>query len=292
MLRPLMEDRMEAQGRPRGMTMSFRGLGRVFGSGLGSVLVLAGLVGCPRPAVRPYPPPSAAELAAYLRERVSRVGSMRSEAKVDYFEGRGQRVRVTMDFPIAPPGRLRVDAESPIGGAVIGSLASDGDRFQYLDVERNRYVLGPARPCNLGRLLRVNLGPADMVAVIAGVAPLLGEPVSVRWKSREGGREVLLLRGPRGEEETIELEARERRWNVRRAELREPGGQLRYRLEHEDFGPGEPALPGKTHIVEPARKVDVLIRYREHERGVTPPEGAFHLDPPMGLEPEVVDCEP
>lgn len=277
--------------RPRGTAVSLDVLGRRLGRLLGSAVVLVGLAGCPRPAVRPYPPPSAAELTAYLRERVMRVGPLRSEAKVDYFEGRGQRVRVTMDFLIGPPGRLRVDAESPIGGAVIGSLASDGEEFQYLDVERNRYVLGPARPCNMARLLRVNLAPADMVAVIAGVAPLLGEPVAVRWKSREGGREVLLLRGPGGEEETIELEARERRWNVRRAELREPGGKLRYRLEHEDFGPGEPALPGKTHIVEPGRKVDVIIRYRERERGVTPPEGAFHLDPPMGLEPEVVDCE-
>jgi len=263
--------------------------GAVFLVGLVGIV---GLTGCPRPAVRPYPPPSAAELAAYLRERVTRVGPLRSEAKVDYFEGRGQRVRVTMDFLIGPPDRLRVDAESPIGGAVIGSLASDGEQFQYLDVERNSYLVGRARPCNIGRLLRVSLAPADMVAVLAGVTPLLGEPVAVRWKSRDGGREVLVLRSPEGEEELVELEARERRWNVRRAELRDRGGRLRYRLEHEDFGEGDPALPGKTHIVEPGRKVDVLIRYRERERGVTPPEGAFHLDPPMGLEPEVVDCEP
>ena len=248
---------------------------------------------------RAYPPPSAGELLAYLRGRAAGVKSLRTDAKVDYFEQRGERVKLTMTFVVAAPDRLRVDAESPLGGATVASLATDGRKFQLLDARQSRFLVGDAAPCNLARLLRVHLGAADMVALVLGGAPLSGDAEAVRWSGADGGREVLVLRGRSGEREEIQLApvgavggARPAAWDVVDAAITDGAGKLLYHMSHEEFAPrGALRLPGKSHLEEPARSVDVRIRWSEPELDVAPREGVFQLAPPSGIPVDEVTCD-
>ncbi|MGZ3408095.1 MAG: hypothetical protein ACXVAN_16710, partial [Polyangia bacterium] len=63
------------------------------------VVALLPLVsGCPKPAVRPYPPPSADELMAALRSRAEHLKTLRMTAKVDHMANGGERVRIKVNM--------------------------------------------------------------------------------------------------------------------------------------------------------------------------------------------------
>src|SRR4051812_20740217 len=91
------------------------------------------LCGCPKPAVRPYPPPTGEELMAALRARDEHLKTLRATAKVDHFANAGERVRIKVNILLVRGGKLRFEADSPLGGA-LATLTSDGSQFSLLDV--------------------------------------------------------------------------------------------------------------------------------------------------------------
>src|SRR5262250_1879551 len=86
------------------------------------------VAGCPKPAVRPYPPPTAEELMAALRGRAEHLKTLRATAKVDHMANGGERVRLKANLLLARGGKLRIEADSPFGGA-LATLTSDGKQF-------------------------------------------------------------------------------------------------------------------------------------------------------------------
>ncbi len=266
----------------------------------GAALAGTGLValfssGCPPKMVaRPYPAPAAEELLAHLRARAGRVHSVRADAKVDYLADHGDRVKVSMMLVAADPDRLRMDAESPFGGTV-ASLASDGKQFEFLDVRNNRFLSGEATPCNIARLIRIELQPADVVTALEGSAPLLaGDDIKaeVSWDGRDGGRDVLTLHASSGQVETISLDAKDRHWDVMSAELHDGAGAVLWRLTHSDFHDnGSERMPSRTTIEQPGRHADARIKYRSEELNVELPAAAFQLSPPAGVPVEPVRCQ-
>src|SRR5262249_24609565 len=128
------------------------------------VMALAGLLGgcAPPPVNRPYPPPSARELLDALRDRARQLRSLRADGKVDHMGEGGQRVKLSMAMLLERGGKLRLEANSPFGGA-LATLVSDGSEFALLDVRQNRFLIGPALPCNVARLIRIELPPDDVV---------------------------------------------------------------------------------------------------------------------------------
>src|SRR5205807_1117700 len=118
-------------------------------------LVLLLVCGCPPAAVqRPYAPPKAEELLESLRARQQQVRSLRAVARVDHLGEGGQRVKVTVTMLLERGGKLRLEAESPMGGA-LATLVADGHDFALLDTRQNRFLVGPASPCNVARLIRI-----------------------------------------------------------------------------------------------------------------------------------------
>lgn len=248
------------------------------------------VAGCPKPAVRPYPPPSAQELMAALRARQAHLTTLRATAKVDHFADGGQRVRVKVHMLLARGGKLRLEAESPLGGS-LATLTSDGEKFALLDVRNNRYLVGPANACNVARLIRLAIPPDDVVAVLMGGAPLDGAIRGVGWNPRDGGREMLTLTPPGGGQETIELDARDKRWDVVRAERRDAAGHVLWRVTNSDFKDvGDVRLPQVQDIQEPPHGADAEIKFRSLEPNVEIAPELFELPPPEGLTPEQATC--
>jgi outer membrane lipoprotein-sorting protein len=255
-------------------------------------LALVLLAGCPpmKPVERPYAPPSAAELVAAMRARDAHIQSLRADTKVDHMGQGGQRVKVTVALLVARGGKLHMEAESPMGGA-LATLVSDGQKFALLDARQNRFLTGPANACNVARLIQLALEPDAVVEVLMGGAPLDGEPAGVSWDPLHGGREVLELRTPDGGRELIKLDARERRWDVVSAERTDAGGRVLWRVTHEDFHDvGGVRLPERTVVEEPPIKSDARIKFREQELNAPPPPRIFELAPPDGIAPQFVDC--
>jgi hypothetical protein len=240
--------------------------------------------------VRPYPPPDAESLLARVREQLRRASGLRAETKVDHLSGEG-RIKGKVTMLVAADGRLRFEAESPLGSP-LAVLASDGTEFDLLDVEKNRFLTGPATPCNVARLLRIVMPGADVAAVLLGGAPLPPfERARVEWDDSHGGRERLILDLFGGGRQTLWLGAGGRTWDVVAAERVDAAGRTLFSLEHEGFRDvGRVRLPRVTRFREPAEKADVIVRWREQEAGVELPAAAFRLPPPEGIPAERVTC--
>jgi Domain of unknown function (DUF4292) len=247
------------------------------------------LCGCPTPPVaRPYPPPTADQLLGALKNRRDKLTTLRAEGRADEMGPGAERVKVTINVLVARGGKLRLEAESPLGGAV-ATLVTDGSEFQLLDVRNNRFLIGRAEPCNVARLVGVELEPEQVMSVLSGSAPVEGTASGVSWDSSHGGRDVLSLKTADGGSESIWLANRV--WDVVAAERKDASGKVLWSVAHEEFEDlGGLRFPKRTTVSEPARKADIHIRWRDREPNVALKQGVFHLEP-GGLKPERVGCQ-
>lgn len=250
------------------------------------------IASCIKPAVRPYAPPSGEQLMASLREHADKVRTLRATAKIDHMANGGQRVRVKVALLVARGGKLRFEADSPLGGS-LATLTSDGTQFSLLDVRANRFLTGPAKACNVARMIRLNISPEDIGNVLMGSAPLPADAriKSTGWDPDNGGREVLTLALPDGGEEIIKMDAQNKTWDVRRAERRDRAGKVLWRVTNDDFKDhGGVRLPDTSDVEEPPHGADAQIKFRNIEVNVELNDDLFRLPPPANLTAEPADC--
>jgi outer membrane lipoprotein-sorting protein len=260
--------------------------------GLALLALCAAGLGCkPGPVARPTSLPAAPALLEEIRGRQARAWSLRGETKLDYWAPEG-RTKVTVNMAVARPGKLRFEAENPISGHTEGTLVTDGRNFALLDVQHNRFLVGPALPCNVARMTRIDMPPDDVAVILLGSAPVLPhERAEVGWDPADGGREVLTLALPGGATERLEIANKSR--DLVAAEVKDSAGRSVWRLTHEDFGNvGGVRRPRRTKFVEPREQADVIIRFKDVDVNVAIPEDVFHLSPPPGMVARPTGCAP
>ncbi|HEY3356062.1 MAG TPA: DUF4292 domain-containing protein [Polyangia bacterium] len=254
-----------------------------------TVLLVAGL-GCkPGPVAGPASLPAAGTLLDEIRGRQAQAKSLRGDSKIDYWAPEG-RTKVTVNLAVARPGRLRFEAENPISGHTEGTLVTDGRSFALLDVQHNRFLVGPALPCNVARMTRIAMPPDDVAVILLGSAPILAhERAEVAWDRAHGGREIVTLHLRGGGTERLEIAHGSR--DLVAAEVKDSAGRSIWHLTHEEFrSVGGVRLPRRTKFIEPREKADVVIRFRDVEANVSIPEDVFHLTPPAGMVARAVGC--
>lgn len=236
---------------------------------------------------RPYQDPGTDALIAHLTTLRDRVTSLRAETKSDARVGK-ERANVEVLIMATWGGKLRYQAMNPGGASLAADLASDGQEICFIDANKNCGECGPASPENVSRLVRVPLPPDAVVAVMMGGTPLITPTAKkLTWDS-DTGREILELTDAAGMTQRIEVDGRERRWDLLLSELRDAKGKLIWRIRHKDFHVvtrehGDPVrLPGLSLFEQPDN--DVRIDWREQALDVAIDEQrAFHLDVPEGL---------
>lgn len=258
-------------------------------------LLLLGAACATKPIPRPYAPKTAAAVIASLQADAAKLRTLRADARVEH-DGPGlERVKIAVGLIAARGGKLRIEAESPVGGAV-ATLTADGQRFAMLDARENRFLTGPAQACNVARLLQVALGPDEIVDIVLGAAPLVGDADKLEWDTKRGV-EILELARPDKTRLRLSLRPlngpdRADRFDVVRAEQLEPGGHVLYRVEHTDFsdrGTGI-RLPQRSTVADLLRKKTLYLRYKALEPNIEPPANAFSLTAPKGITAEEVTC--
>lgn len=269
-------------------------------------LALALLAGCPRhgPIARPYAAPTVAELLQVVRAQQAAVRTMNARARATSWLG-GDRIRATVLMLVDREGRLRLEAEVSLQGTV-AVLATDGARFEFLDLQHNELRRGPACPANVASLIRIPLAPAEVAAILLGDArlPALSateEPtasgVRVEW---DGDARADVLDVPAG--------AGRMRYLLQRADARAPvrlvgvsasdnAGQPIWRAAYEDFvdvpaGASPASLPSTIRYAEGNGSFDdgVEIKFKERSLNETPAAGAFAVQPAPGIKTIDVAC--
>ncbi len=275
-------------------------------------LLLLPLAGCPKPvALRPYPLPSSSGLLAQVRQSQGRVQSLKLYGKADVPDDNGGRVKLDIAVAVQRPAKLRLSAESTLAGPLL-TLATDGERYQLLDTQQNRYLSSVVTPCSMARLLRVSLPPTMLAEVLSGGVPLLaGDALQLEsdWDQSEGGREVVRIRDGLGRKQVLYLQAQqqaqlpgtERVFDVVQTELFGTDGKPFLRIRHQRFAVVEPAsppaqaappirLPKLSSIEDLVGKSEVKLRWKESEVNVPLAAELFYLAQPPGIPSDPDPC--
>jgi len=280
------------------------------------VVALPFLGGCPKPLLvaRPHAPPTAAILADALSERQAVLTAMNARVRATSWLG-GDRVRATVLMLVDRPGRLRFEAEVSLQGTV-AVLATDGQRFAFLDTMKNELRRGPACAANVASLIRIPLAPADVAAMLLGDMRLpAGTTVAgavVDWDPSQRA-DVLAVRRNDGWLRVLFQGAPPNGGRFSMDGLRVVGaiatgadGRPRWRVAFEDFakvsvtGPsaGAPAvalwLPQTIRFAEGASSFDEGVEIKVKERSLNEPlaDSAFVLPAPIGTSVIEVGCPP
>ncbi len=274
------------------------------------------LTACPRPfhVARPYPAPTAAELGEALTARQRAVFSINARVRATSWLG-GDRVRATVLMLVDRPGRLRFEAEVSLRGTV-AILATDGQRFAFLDTTHNELRRGPACPANVASLIRIPLAPLDVAAILLGDVRLpapTGIAAGVVDWDPERAADVLAVRRNDGwlrvlfQRAGAEGAAR-REDRVVGAVATGPDGHARWRVSFEDFSdvsssaasegnaiaPIVVSLPGTIRFAEGETSFDegVEIKFKERTLNELPDANAFELRAAPGTTTAEVGCAP
>jgi hypothetical protein len=268
---------------------------------LPAIALAALLAGCAAPPPR-YPIHNTAYLMDTLRARNERFHSLRATGSADQF-GRGQRVRGSVVIFVQQPDKIHVDTFA--FGNLVSSLVSNGERFTLL--QGQRFLVGPARPCVALQLLGIPMEGRDLVTILSGGTPLIGERMSPpRW---EHGRYVVDVHGADGATQRIEfdLPPEQRDWPadrqtplLRRVVLRDREGQ-RAEITYGSYRQvaGTP-FPDRVRVQMPREHVDTQLNFDEVEPNFTippdpvdpdaPPPDPFRVEPPAGAQVQIVNC--
>lgn len=266
------------------------------------LVVLLCVAGCPGAPPPMYPIRDPVRFVELLRVRDERFRTLRATGSVEQF-GRQGRVRGNVTIFVERPDKLRVDTWA--FGNVVMSVVSDGSRFAML--QGTRFLVGPARPCVARQLLGIALEGHQVVTILSGGAPVVGDRLSPpRW---ENGRYVVDVYGEGGTSERIEFElpSEQRRFpperqtpRLRRVVLRDSQGVVaemtydNYRLVD-----GTP-FPQRVRVEMPREQVDTQIRLDEvvpnytippdPENPDVPPPDPFRLERPAGAQELRLEC--
>ncbi|GAC1584464.1 MAG: hypothetical protein NVS3B20_14400 [Polyangiales bacterium] len=268
--------------------------------------------------------PSAETAVARLDATYASVSGFTTSAKIDYLGDRG-RVRGDLSILASGPSSLRFLVVADVIGAA-GEVASNGIRFQADDKAHGRYIVGPAKPCNIARITQVPLPSEELVPMLWGMRPQIPGPIScagIEWDGR--GYYVVMTRGGAKASLSHELHLAPIASDFTKpyAEQRMhllgvvgwAGDALVYRVTMKDHvsthtaqpivdptgvsatvpssGPDVTVdIPRTIHVEVPAKKSDVVLRYGD-DTAVNPPliPNAFELVLRKGIATEESDCE-
>lgn len=251
-------------------------------------LALLGLVvvasGCPapKPARRPYPEPSAADLAARLTSARDAITSFRADTTMDYWIG-DQRAKGEVLVMGAIGAKLRFAALSPAGGSSMVEMACDGASFVYVDYQNNCVLSGPCDQRSIAQFFHIELAPDDFVHLAVGTPPVIATTGTLTYQD---GKEKLQLAGEHGTE-TLTLDLDGGKLDVAAAELIGRDGKTQWSVTNGEFVEVDNRrVPSKTRFKSPAQHQDLLVDWGDTKNravNVEIPPDRFRLVAPKGL---------
>jgi Domain of unknown function (DUF4292) len=248
------------------------------------------LGGCPSGGgahVQPAGTQNVESVVAKLAKAREGMRSFRGSSVMDYWLGK-DRVKGSMLVMGSVGAKVRFNALSPAGESVMADLACDGRDFVLVDFQNNCMLTGPCSKDSIAQLLRLELTPDEFLQLALGSTPVIeGATGKLTWDAEKGHQIVELT--STGGSQRIQIDARDRRWDVLSSELKDAAGRVVWKVENTDFSSvkdeagAEHRVPGKSRLLQPAQKADLLVEWDERALNVELGADKFELTPPAGL---------
>lgn len=245
----------------------------------------------PQKFQRGYPPPTAEQLLAHVRQSGEAARSYVAESTMDYWVG-SQRIKATVYVMGQRGAKVRFNAMNPATDTTAADLACNGQSFAFLDYEHNCQLAGVCDRRAIGQLLRVSMEPDDFLLLAVGSAPIIPQPTAtVRWDEKRGAEVVELVSPDRAWRQTLVLDGRggAGQWDVLESVVRDAQGAVDWKLENKGFRAMKAAdgrsirVPEASHFEQPKQKADLQVRWKERTLNLSIEPAKFELSVPAGL---------
>ena len=212
-------------------------------------------------ACGPVPPPrdaytSAPDILTDLEERRKKIESFRITGRVDHF-GEKHRVQGKTYFFSVLPKKLRIELVSPFGSP-LNVLTINDDVFSLHDLREGRFLTGPAKPCNIARLVKIPMPRDDVVRILVGYTPLIEGDSNVTWDDK-GFYRVTITDAERTQR--LEIDGNHETLPLMRSTLEDKGGVI-FDIAYKKWqSVASIRMPHEIRIKMPREKSDLLVRY-------------------------------
>lgn len=283
-------------------------------------VIAIGAAGCPRKGPVSVPPSSEAMLQK-MKQQTRCVNGVFEVSKLDSFSKNEGRIRGQVEVFAVNPNRVRFEVVSPFGASIY-TLTSNGEEFQMLDKEHNRFLEGPPTACNLARLTKVPIPPHALVTLLRGEAPLLVHtPQQTRYEWDPGGFYKVLVVSNNNAKQEIHLAVHpddfekpwaQQRLRVKRVVVTQAGVEL-YEADLDNHEPAQTAarredpdgvwepiepiggacsaeLPRSLRVRVPHTGQDLILQVKDAKWNPPLIPGTFSQPIPGGVRRERVEC--
>jgi len=199
-------------------------------------------------------------------------------------------------------GRLRVDIISPFDQPM-GILIANDTAFQYFDYAQNALFVGQPDPCTLAQFLSVSLMPHDVLPLLTGLPPLVGQAyhLSDQSSGKSGdNRATMTAHGSQGERQTLVLKWVGSEWVTSSSEIDAPIATSSkttelfpvLRVSYKDYlYIGKTPLPQSIAVSEPINKRSLSILIKHQDINVNIPASSFAFRPPSNASKKDITCD-
>jgi outer membrane lipoprotein-sorting protein len=227
-------------------------------------------------AVRPIP--NREQVTALIQAMVVRdrtLTSLSTGAVMEY-RNANQHVKAREQIVVMRPDRLRVEASSPFGVALI--VAVDGPRLQIFEPGNNLLMHGAASAATLNRFARIPMEPKAAVDLLMAVVPDSGAMAAQAAAAiiDETGATVLTYAAPGGGHREAAFADGE----LTAVRERDRDGQLIYQVRYADYhNIGAVMFPYSIDADFPAAGSELKLTLKRPIVNAHEPESLFALTP-------------
>lgn len=242
-----------------------------------TVLAVLALASC---APRVPPPDLSLEpgpLLVQVEGAAARVERVQGDARVRVAGG-GMRGTIPAFIAAEKPDRLRIEGRDFFGNPVAVLVTAEG-RLALYDARERTFYRGAATPQNLALLVPLPLEPAELVSILCGTPPLVGEAVRaepgrgyVTLELRSGGRATLLRVGAGAAVQ----------WAALSGGAGAPDHQVRFGDFRHDLVAGA-RFPAAISLWSETPKVELELAWSEVEPNAALDATLFRLVAPAGV---------
>jgi hypothetical protein len=214
----------------------------------------------------------------------ARVERVQGDARVKVAGG-GMRGTIPAFIAAEKPDRLRIEGRDFFGNPVAVLVAAEG-RLALYDARERTFYRGAATPQNLALLVPLPLEPAELVSILCGAPPLMGEAVSA-----EPGRGFVALELRSGRRTTrLRVGAGAAvQWAALSGDAGAPDHQVRFEDFRDELVAGA-RFPAHIALWSETPKVELELAWSEVEPNAPLDARLFRLAPPPGVREVDLDA--
>jgi len=218
-------------------------------------------------------------LLASLVERGARPAGLRAAARLR-LDAPGLHLSRPQRIVAEQPAKLRVEVVG-LFGQVAGVVATDGERFAFVDLTSGRREQGPVDDALLWRTARVDLTPVEAVDLLLGAPRVSARSTVVAARAFADGAIVMRVHEGDGRgERRVEFDAAGR---LRSIERRDAAGRTRWSARYADWREVDgTAFAHRLDLEFPRVSGEASIRFEAVALDPEIPDDLFVLQVPEG----------